>query len=60
MPGKITPVELDKMTADFNALLADVLAIIPHGPRLTMALMMFKLAEQEVLFLAQQNVLVNT
>ena len=53
--GKVTQEELDKLVADFNTLLEDVLIIVPHSSRLALALMMFRMAEQDVVFLASQS-----
>lgn len=52
---KVTKNDFEDLVADFTSLLETVLVVVPHGPRLTMALMMFKLAESEVLSLAEQN-----
>jgi hypothetical protein len=51
----VTQAQIDEISADFDELLADVLAAVPHDPRIDMAVMIFNMAKASVLTVLHQR-----
>lgn len=51
----VTQAQIAEINADFDELLADVLAAVPHDPRIDMAVMIFNMAKASVLTVLQQR-----